>query len=75
MPGYLPHSNAPSAIFLGSNSNEATHRAKGAFQVPDWLRIVPAAWSAPFVGWINAAVEFLRREEIFGLRRCQSKSA
>ncbi len=35
--------------------------------LPDWLRIVPAAWSAPFVGWINAAVEFLRREEIFGL--------
>ena len=35
--------------------------------LPDWLRIVPAAWSAPFVGWINAAVEFLRREEILGL--------
>ena len=30
---YLPHSNAPSAIFLGSISNEATHRARGAFQV------------------------------------------
>ena len=35
--------------------------------LPDWLRIVPQEWSAPFVGWINAAVEVLRREEIFGL--------
>ena len=35
--------------------------------LPDWLRIVPGEWSAPFVGWINAAVEVLRREEIFGL--------
>ncbi len=35
--------------------------------LPDWLRIVPQEWSAPFVGWINAAVEILRREEIFGL--------
>ena len=30
---YLPHSNAPRAIFLGSTSNEATTQAKGAFQV------------------------------------------
>ena len=35
--------------------------------LPDWLRIVPQEWSAPFVGWINVAVEVLRREEIFGL--------
>ncbi|MYE00110.1 MAG: ABC transporter permease subunit, partial [Alphaproteobacteria bacterium] len=35
--------------------------------LPEWLRIVPEEWSAPFVGWINAVVEFLRREEIFGL--------
>ncbi len=35
--------------------------------LPDWLRIVPKEWSAPFVGWINAAVEFLRTEEFFGL--------
>ena len=35
--------------------------------LPDWLRIVPKEWSAPFVGWINAAVEFLRTEELFGL--------
>ena len=35
--------------------------------LPDWLRIVPQEWSAPFVGWINAAVEFLRTEELFGL--------
>ena len=35
--------------------------------LPDWLKIVPQEWSAPFVGWINAAVEILRREEIFGL--------
>ena len=35
--------------------------------LPGWLRIVPAEWSAPFVGWINVAVEFLRREELFGL--------
>ena len=35
--------------------------------LPDWLKIVPQEWSAPFVGWINAAVEVLRREEIFGL--------
>ena len=35
--------------------------------LPDWLSIVPQEWSAPFVGWINTAVEFLRREEIFGL--------
>jgi len=40
--------------------------ALGPF-LPDWLRIVPQEWSAPFVGWINAAVEILRREEIFGL--------
>ena len=40
--------------------------ALGPF-LPDWLRIIPQAWSAPFVGWINAAVEFLRREEILGL--------
>ena len=32
-----------------------------------WLKIVPPEWSAPFVGWINAAVEMPRREEIFGL--------
>ncbi|MXW91650.1 MAG: ABC transporter permease subunit [Rhodospirillaceae bacterium] len=35
--------------------------------LPDWLRMVPKDWSAPFVGWINAVVEVLRREEIFGL--------
>ena len=35
--------------------------------LPEWLRIVPQEWSAPFVGWINAAVEVLRSEEIFGL--------
>ncbi len=40
--------------------------ALGPF-LPDWLRIVPREWSAPFVGWINAAVEILRREEVFGL--------
>ncbi len=35
--------------------------------LPDWLRAVPEAWSAPFVGWINVIVEVLRTEEIFGL--------
>ena len=35
--------------------------------LPDWLRIVPKDWSAPFVGWINVVVEALRTEEIFGL--------
>ena len=35
--------------------------------LPEWLRIVPQEWSAPFVGWINAAVEVLRTEELFGL--------
>ena len=35
--------------------------------LPDWLRGIPKEWSAPFVGWINVAVEFLRREELFGL--------
>ena len=35
--------------------------------LPEWLRIVPQAWSAPFVGWINVAVEVLRTEELFGL--------
>ena len=35
--------------------------------LPDWLRTVPQAWSAPFVGWINGVVEFLRTEEVFGL--------
>ena len=35
--------------------------------LPEWLRIVPQEWSAPFVGWINVAVEVLRTEELFGL--------
>ncbi len=35
--------------------------------LPEWLRIVPQEWAAPFVGWINAAVEVLRREEMLGL--------
>ena len=35
--------------------------------LPDWLRMVPKDWSAPFVGWINVVVEALRTEEIFGL--------
>ena len=35
--------------------------------LPGWLKIVPPERSAPFVGWINAAVEIPRREEIFGL--------
>ena len=35
--------------------------------LPDWLRMIPKDWSAPFVGWINAVVEVLRAEEIFGL--------
>ncbi len=35
--------------------------------LPDWLRAVPEAWSAPFVGWINVIVGVLRTEEIFGL--------
>ena len=35
--------------------------------LPEWLRIAPQEWSAPFVGWINVAVEVLRTEELFGL--------
>ena len=35
--------------------------------LPDWLQTVPPEWAVPFVGWINAVVEYLRTEEMFGL--------
>jgi len=33
--------------------------------LPEWAVIVPEAWIIPFVDWINAVVEFLRKEPIF----------
>ena len=35
--------------------------------LPDWAVDVPKAWVVPFVDWINAGVEVLRREPILGL--------
>jgi glycine betaine/proline transport system permease protein len=35
--------------------------------LPEWAIDVPKAWVVPFVDWINAVVEVLRREPIFGL--------
>lgn len=35
--------------------------------LPDWAVTVPGAWTIPFIAWINAVVEVLRSEPIFGL--------
>ncbi len=35
--------------------------------LPPWLLTPPASWTLPFVDWINAAVKFLSREQLFGL--------
>ena len=33
--------------------------------LPEWAVVVPKAWIIPFVDWINAVVEFLRKVPIF----------
>ena len=33
--------------------------------LPEWALVWPEAWAFPFVDWINAVVEFLKKEPIF----------
>ncbi len=35
--------------------------------LPAWAQVWPADWAIPFEDWINAAVEVLKKGEIFGL--------
>ncbi|MFU0504456.1 ABC transporter permease [Pseudaminobacter sp. NGMCC 1.201702] len=35
--------------------------------LPDWAIKVPTGWTIPFIDWLNAAIEQLRRYEILGL--------
>ena len=34
--------------------------------LPEWAVLWPQRWTPPFVEWINALVDFLKREKIFG---------
>ncbi|MEX2408074.1 MAG: ABC transporter permease subunit [Rhodovibrionaceae bacterium] len=34
--------------------------------LPDWAVLLPESWTIPFIDWINAVVEFLRREPLIG---------
>lgn len=34
--------------------------------LPDWALSPPKQWTIPFVDWINAAVDFLRKQALFG---------
>lgn len=35
--------------------------------LPEWAIVTPKSWTIPFIDWINAVVELLRKGEIFGL--------
>ena len=37
----------------------------GGDLLPEWAVVVPKGWTIPFIDWINAVVEFLRKVPIF----------
>ncbi len=37
----------------------------GRSALPEWAVVVPKGWAIPFIDWINAVVEFLRKVPIF----------